>query len=516
MEDFGPARRSVEKIPVDQLGNHGAVFVTRLALLFTLALSTIGAAPREPLAHFLDRMRSASGSLWNAHLTSTSLLYIGGETTRVTSDTQGVRFATYECAKALCDGEYFDGERLFSIDINGTALPQSDLGDAFLRAERTIASRAFLAPEFADNGGRITDDGIANIEGKNYRELLVANGDSVPMQVYVDPQSTRVRYLRDVAGTSTLEYRDYRRVAGTYELPFLVMRNGSVLERYENRGVAVGSFSQPRGVPPSFDGPVSPIAIDPARSIPIFACTIGGIATHCLLDSGNSGLAVSDELQAKLQAPVVGDIRVSGLGNYAAAIVRTGPLLVGNATFPSANYVVLRDIHRFGYDAVLGSDVLAATTVQIEPADHRITFGATPPASAVTVPLHFLNFVPIVAVQLGNLGTQLAVDTGDESSINLSYDFYNEHRSLFAATEQRVVNGVGGSSVELIGRIPEVRIGAISLRNQRIGTTTTLQSTAYGHLGAGFLEQFTVLLDYARSRVQLTQTPRTRDGAPAI
>ncbi len=471
-----------------------------------LSVATMGAAPKESLPHLLDRMRSSGGPAWRAHLASTSLLRAGGETTRVTSDSQGVRFVTYECAASICDGEYFDGERLYSVDMNGTSLPQSDLGDMFLRAERTIASHTFLAPEFADNGGRISDDGITTIARKPYRTLLVADGASVPIEIFVDPTTALIRYMRDVTGETTLEYRDYRRIGDSLLLPFVVARNGSVLERYEERSIRAGAFSQPRGLVPSFAGPPKAIATDPSRSIPLFSCRIGGIATTCLLDTGNSGLAISDELRAQLHAPIVGAIQVRGIGEYAAEIVRAGPLDAGNATFPEANYVVLPDIHRFGYDAVLGADILASTPVRIDAWAHRITFGAGDTVAASSVPLHFLNFVPIVAVQLGNLGAQLALDTGDESSINLSYDFYNAHRNLFATTQQRIVNGVGGSSIELIGNIPEVRIGNISVHDQPIGTTTTLQSTAYGHLGAAFLGQFTILLDYAKSRVEFTKT----------
>ncbi|MEO9169705.1 MAG: aspartyl protease family protein [Candidatus Baltobacteraceae bacterium] len=482
------------------------MFATRLALLFTLLIATTGGAPRESLPHLLDRMRESGGPAWSAHLASTSLLTMDGASTRVTSDSQGVRFATYECAKSLCDGEYFDGERLYSININRTTLPQSDLGDAFLRAERTIASHAFLSPEFADDGGAIADDGFTTIEGTSYRTILVSNSGSVPMQVFIDPSTARIRYLRDITGESTIEYRDYRHVGSSLVLPFLVMRNGSVLERYEDRSVRPDPFTQPRGFAPAFAGPPTPVATDPNRTIPVFSCTIDGIATTCLLDTGNSGLAISEELVARLHPPVVGQIQISGLGKYVAQIVRTGPLSAGNATFPEANYVVLRDIHRFGYDVVLGADVLASTRIELDPSAHRIMFDVTAAPPGETVSLHFLNFVPIISVQLGSVGAQLALDTGDESNINLSYDFYNEHRDLFAATEQRIVSGVGGSSIEFIGNIPEVKIGSISVRDQRIGTTTTLRSTAYGHLGAGFLGQFTVLLDYARSRVEFIHT----------
>lgn len=426
------------------------------------------------------------------------------------SDAEGVRFATYQCAQTLCTGTYFDGDRVYSIDVNGTALPQSDLPDTFLRAERVVASHAFLDPVFEDNGGHIGDAGFTTIDGVRYRIILVSQPDTVGMQLYVEPATGLIRYLRDVNGDATLEYRDYRHIEGGLMLPFLVLRNGSVLERYEDRTEVSAPFHEPHGLTPVFNQKTPEIETDPNRAIPLFACAIGGIATTCLLDTGNSGMAISSEMVQQLQAPVVGQMQVAGLGRYATDVVRTGPLNVGNVTFPNANYVVLNDIHRFGYDVVLGADVLAATRVKIDPGKHRIVFDAPAAVNSVSIPVHFQDFVPIVAVQLGKLGAQLAVDTGDESSINLSYDFYAEHRDLFLATESQTVSGVGGSSVELIGHIPNVRIGDLVLRDQKIGTTTTLHSTAYGHLGAAFLQQFTVLIDYARGRVDFVSSPSPR------
>ena len=133
--------------------------------------------------------------------------------------------------------------------------------------------------------------------------------------------------------------------------------------------------------------------------------------------------------------------------------------------------------------------------------------GASAARSLITVPIAFENFVPVVNVGLGDLDTALAVDTGDESNINLAYDFYAKHPGLFSVTQRRSVSGIGGSSIEMIGEIPQVRIGDYRTGPQRIGTTQTLHGTAFGHLGAAFLQQFIVQLDYAAAQLRLT--PRT-------
>ncbi len=483
------------------------LFAARLALLFAVLSTTVAAARPDDLAPLLDRMRARSGPVWRTHLTSTSHITLQHETTAVRNESLGMRFATYECESNLCAGTYFDGEKIYSININGTRLPASDSNDPYLRGERTIASLDFLAPDFSDNGGYVRDAGSQTIDGSRYRLLVVSNGDATPMRVFVDAKTALVRYIQDVDGDATLEYRDYRAVDGGLLLPYLVLRNGDVLERYDSRGTTKDDFAAPHGPAVSFSGPPIPVQSDPDRAIPIFPCSLGGISTTCLLDSGNSGLSMSAELAQQLHAPTVGSFDVRGLGDYATQVVRATDLRVGNATYGPANYVVLRDIHHFGYDVVLGADILASTTIGLDPIHHTITFGAPIPSGGTSVSLIFQNFVPVLTVQLGNLGTQLALDTGDESNINLAYDYYQAHRQLFSVMDQRQVSGVGGSSIEVMGTIPEVRVGDLSMTKQRIGATQLLRGTAFGHLGAGFLEHFQVVIDYAAGQVHFVPTP---------
>ena len=475
----------------------------RCALLCALAMTTVGAA-RPDLGQVLARMRDASGPVWHAHLTSASRLVTDGEAAALVSDASGLRFTSRQCTGSLCAGTYFDGERLFSVDINNTALPRSRTSEPAMRAVRTIASLAFLDPAFVDNGGTLSALTDAKIGGKHYISFLVANGDATPMRVYVDPRTYHIAYARDVDGDVTLEYRDYRHVDAAYVLPFTVLQNGAVLETYSARHASNAPYIEPRGIVPTFDGAPVAIETDPDHPTPIFPCTLAGIATHCLLDTGNSSIAISSKLANQLKLRSIGQLQVRGLGKFATQVVRTGPLTFGNATFPAADYVELGDIDTFGYDVVLGADILAQGAVDIDPATHHITFHAgAPRSSTVTLPLAFQNFIPVVNVQLGTVDAQLAVDTGDDSNINLSYDFYRNHQDLFSATEQHTIKGVGGESVEVVGNIPEVKIGDLSVGEQRIGATQTLQGTAYGHLGAAFLAHFRVVLDYANGELHL-------------
>jgi len=481
-------------------------FAARTGLLCVLALATLGVNRDSDAVRLLEQMRAAAGPVWQTHFVSVSRLALGGAQNVVSSDSEGLRITVRHCIGEVCNGSYFDGLHLYSIDMNGTALAQSLEPEPFLRSLRLIASLAFLSPSFLQHGGRVGGAASATFEGKPYRTIVVGDVASVPLRIYVDPQSGLIRLAREIGGPETFEYRNYRRI-GAFMLPFEVLHDGQLFERYDDRAAVSSSFQPPRGLVPSLRGEPQPIPTDPRAVTPIVDCSVGGIAVRCLIDSGNSGISLSSELASRLAAPVVGSYQVRGLGGYTTQIVRAGPLRVGNATYPDAYYFVLSDLRRYGYDVVLGADILAATGVELDAGAHVVTLGGPALRSRIAVPVSFQDFVPVVNVGLGAVEAALAVDTGDESNINLTYEFYVRHPGLFNVTERRSVSGIGGSSVELIGEIPQVRIGGYQTGPQRIGTTQTLSGTDFGHLGAAFLQQFIVQLDYAAAQLRLI--PRT-------
>jgi len=478
-------------------------FAARTALLFALAFGTLGANRNDsPTSELLQRMSAAAGPIWRTRFISVSRLTLGHEQNLVSSDSEGLRINVRHCTGDLCTGSYFDGIHLYAVNMNGTALPEATGPEPFLRALRLVASLQFLSPSFSAQGGRIGGAGDASFGGRRYHTLVVGAVNSVPLRVYVDPQSALVRAAREIGGPETFEYRDYRRI-GRFNLPFVVLHDGQLFERYDNRAPVSSAFEPPRGLVPSVTAPQT-LPTDPNAITPIVDCSVGGIAVRCLVDTGNSGISMSSELASRLAAPVVGTYQIRGLGGYQAQVVRAGPLRLGSATYPEAYYAVLSDLRRYGYDVVLGADVLAGSNVQFDAAAHAIRFGVPIAKSRITVPLSFENFIPVIDVNLGTVQATLAVDTGDESNINLTYEFYAKHPGLFSVTQRRSVSGIGGSSVELIGEIPQVRIGDYRTGPQRIGTTQNLAATAFGHIGAAFLQQFVVQLDYAAAQLHLT------------
>lgn len=482
-------------------------FAARFLVLCAAACSLLAARPSpQGLGPLLDRMRAANGGLFNAHIVSTSRHLVDGAPTILTTRVQDYRYRQEECTGSVCLGTYFDGERLFSVNINDTALPRSQAPEARVRALRILAMLAFLQPHF---DGLIYDNGTTVFMGRRVRAIIVSDPVALPLRIFVDPQTGLVAGAQDLNRNETFVLRDYRRV-GAFVLPFQIVLNGQPLETYVTRQVVSTPLAAPQGLHSQTVAGANPaVSLDPDSVSPLATCTLGTIKVACLIDSGNSAMSMSIELAEQLSLQPVGMLRVSGLGNYATEVVRAGPLRLGNEQFDPADYFVLSDIHKYGYDLVVGADVLASVPVTIDYKKHELYLdGKTAIASGGTsVPLMFQNFVPVVAVRLGGEQSALAVDTGDQSNINLGYEYYEQHPDLFQATKTRNVSGIGGESVELIGEIGSVSIGSITAEHQQIGTTKTLHGTADGHLGAGFLSKYRVVLDYAHQLMRLLPLP---------
>jgi hypothetical protein len=484
-------------------------FAGRTLSLSVLAILLLGAAPaRTDLHRFIDAMRAVSGEPFRYHITSTSVSQVEGLNETARTDVLGLQYNSRVCQGELCTGNYFDGTLSYGVTINNTALASSATPAKFIRALRIVNSGYFLAPDFEPAMGKLTDLGTMPAAGKTYRAIGVNGKDATPLMVLVDPQTHLIAYVRDWKGGYDFHYSDYRKT-GSLMLPYAVDESGQNQQRYTSRAITQEPFLPPRGIAAESTGP-STLAM--SGTTPAIPCTFAGLRRRCLIDTGNSGVAISKELAETLGLTPIGEFEVHGLGRYATEVVRGGPLVIGSKTFAPANYVVLHDIHQNGYDLVLGADILTETVVAIDYAAKQITIDPVDLHSATEMQLGFINFVPVVPVLLGSTAALLAVDTGDESTINLSYNYYREHPDLFSATDARGVTGVGGTSEELLGQIDRVQLGEFRVESQTIGATKLLQATGEGHLGAGFLSHFRVVLDYPRGRLGLTP----RAGDPAV
>jgi len=488
-----------------------------IVCMLVLAPARADAPQGGPLEALLARVRIATGRPYAHHVVSTSTQTEDGRAYDVRSESDGYRFVVRRCRDVVCAGLYFDGERAYAVDANDTALPADLHEDRELRTLRAIATAAFASPDFRGDGGALTDLGTAERDGKALRRIAVAATGSPPLDVLIDTDRALAVAVADADGTVVDDYRDFRTVDGL-TLPFEIVHRGSQVERFAARGVSGEPLAVPAGIVPTFAG-AEQVAMhrpDPARNAsagqPVVPCTLGGVAVLCLIDTGNSGFGISLELSERLNLEPSGEYEVNGVGRYVTGLVTAGPLHVGSATYGLAKYVVLHDLHDYGYDVVLGADALAHAVVTLDYRRAIVRFAAgDAQPEGETIPLRFENLVPVVAAQLGAYDAALALDTGDVAAVNISQPYYASHPGLFAPQGSRQISGIGGSSSQIVGVIPSVRIATFEVLGQPIAATGTAAGTGDGHLGGAFLSHFTLVLDYARARAGLA--PNQGDAA---
>lgn len=511
--------RFAEKIAIDDFEAHRMRFAA-----VVLSISLVAAAPAPApvpkatktvasLDALLERSRIASGAPYRYHIVSHSHESRQGRTFEVTTETDGPKYRVRSCSKEICSGFYFDGERSFDTNLNDTALPLSSRVDAFGVTLRAIVSYAFAAPDFRANGGQIVEREPILREGRRYRRISIVPPRGTALDALVDPTSGLVDGVLSDERKYAFELEDQRRVDGKVTIPFAIALNGSEIERFESRAIASAPLEAPPGLLPTFSGDATPFPmakLERTSDQPIVPCIIGGQAVTCLLDTGNSGLSMSLELAETLKIePHGGAFDISGVGRYATGIVRAPALAVGQATYPAANYVVLHDLHQYGYDVVLGTDAFARTRITIDYGKRTVAF-ATESVGAPTggIAFGFENFIPILPVRIGDQTVMLALDTGDESTLNLAYDYYEAHPTLFKSNGSVGVRGIGGTSDEVVGELSDVRLGTFDILRPRIGATKRLPATARGHIGSGLLRHFEVTFDYGRGRLELKARAR--------
>jgi hypothetical protein len=499
--------------------------VRRFAAWFAL-VSFILAGSSEPLrakATSLDGLLAAinhaSGAPYRFHLRSSETASSSGRSLAVVINEQGPAYFRKRCDRELCAGLYFDGKRDYLVDANQTALPESG-NDGSRATLRAIESYAFTDPGFTTAGGRVSDRGrvlgsTRSVDDEGRRHLVVAAPLGVPMDVAIDADTSLIANATSLDGNTRFTFADERRVDDQVTLPFAIDLNQEPLDRFDRRSIVEQPFEPPAGLVPHFAASGAAVKLTGARAgdPPVTACTIGGVTAACLLDTGNSGMSMSLELAEQLNLePMSAPFEVTGIGSYATGLVRAPGIEIGAASYPPATYVILHDIHRYGYDLILGADFFAHTRVTLDYPHRALTLAPqTAAGDPASIPINFVNFIPVVAVQMGAADAHLALDTGDDSTINLAEQYYRAHPALFRPTGTSPVSGVGGKSQEILGQIAAISVGQFTIEHQRIGATEGLNPTGDGHLGCGFLEHFAVTFDYQHEHVSLT--PRPGDAA---
>jgi len=318
----------------------------------------------------------------------------------------------------------------------------------------------------------------------------------------IDPQTALLRAIADPGANPFVIFADQRGVGNTV-LPFEIDPVGAPVEKIDERSIEPEPLRAPQGPKTTFAS--KPVEVPLARDTlaPRFPCRVENVPATCLLDTGASGLAMSLDLADRLHKTPIGEIELEGLGVLGSGVVRASSLHLGGLDVGDALYAILPDAAPFKADVVLGADIIGRCVVRLDLRERTIAFEplGTEPRGTL-LPLRFNGYTPTVPISLGDLPAEMAIDTGNESSIDLPIALYRAHPKLFVSRGVRGVAGVGGRGTQTVGQIPRVGIGSFTLQNVEIGATDVGYPTV-PRLGAAFLSRFVVEFDYANARMGL-------------
>ena len=181
-------------------------------------------------------------------------------------------------------------------------------------------------------------------------------------------------------------------------------------------------------------------------------------------------------------------------------------------------------------DGILGADFIASRVMALDYAAaqlrlyDRARFRYT--GTGTSLPITFASGHPHVEAELRladgeTLRGRFVVDVGSSAALALTKPFVDDHglRTRVGQTLRRPGGvGVGGQTSALFGRVPELRLGSVSLENVVTGLhgdssgVFSERGSWVGNIGGDILKRFTVFFDYGAQRMILEPNAALRDA----
>lgn len=253
-----------------------------------------------------------------------------------------------------------------------------------------------------------------------------------------------------------------------------------------------------------------------------FSLEINGSPATAILDTGVSYSVLSRRFaeQAGLKVAPGGSATAIGgvvaIGWAATQQVRFGSVTRHGGGMTVAALPALATGSTEPVDLLVGRDLTERYALDIDFAARRFRLlpSGRLPFRGFTAPLTISRdrLVYVSEVTLGAAVLRpMIVDTGDGSSITVTAAGWNAAQVSGIRTTSSISFGLAGPVTSTIGIVPALRMGELVARHVEVrvepsgGFSETIQSA--GRIGAGFLQNYRVLLDPAARRMILAPSP---------
>ena len=356
------------------------------------------------------------------------------------------------------------------------------------------------------------------MDGKTYPIVRVIAGGSVPIDLFVDPQSGA--YVRAVidpgsSGETTLNILSYMTLAPGKRMI------GSF--RFDDER---GSYSYTKS---TIDGAISAADLHPPASSAMWTfandrpfkiqltpdriyvdATVNGVPGTFILDSGDDGITFTDQFADRAKVASMMDSKAYGIGGlFKTRTRRAQSIVIGGNTL--SNVIVTTYNNKYprkkdgvNPDGLMGFDLLAGALITLDTADQTMRIQNPATATAETAGglpavVDLSGGIPTLPVTLAKTVTiQASFDTGDPDLVLFSSALLDH--GLTILTHRAVVGGLGGAEFARCGEIPSIELGPIVYQDP-LACATADFSKHSGLIGLDFLRHFNFVFDYQHSRI---------------
>jgi len=250
-----------------------------------------------------------------------------------------------------------------------------------------------------------------------------------------------------------------------------------------------------------------------------------------IFDTGASFSAIDSPRAAQLGLKMQGQISANATGGQIEASTiehvelsaqgaKVSDLTIASMSFPKPP--------GFEFDGIVGCDFIKHFVIQIDYQKKVMELFDPRPYSyrgkGAVIPVIFEpGMTPLVRVRIllkrpSTIAANLEVDTGGDGTFIINSPFVAKHKLIdaVAKTNEATNRGAGGEQKVIFGRVREVHLGRIVLRDVPVGLSQDTEgagaSTANdGLIGGEVFRRFKVILDLSRKRMILEKNTSFND-----
>ncbi|MFN2449136.1 MAG: aspartyl protease family protein [Candidatus Baltobacteraceae bacterium] len=423
------------------------------------------------------------------------------------------------------------GGRLFAVDENanvremrGLMLQRQITGD-FIDQEGFAA-----APQFDTFNGP-----LKLADGRQAYAIEVQPKGGLPEEIDLDAKTWMIDRISydESDGISSADFYDYKTYQGALVALREIDSNGDRpfdLTRTAVRIVVDGS------IPPAvFDVPKNnEIVTDVPVTVPLAdhqghyytKVSIHGHPYTFLVDTGAQAIVLDTHVAKDLglvpegKLEVYGAQRIGGLG-----IAALDAMQIGSATLPlkSVSVLDLRNVtgNTFEADGVLGYPFFASAEVQVDAANHTMTFGrpGSLHAAGSTIPIDVDRELIEMQGRVNGVRGRFVLDTGNSGELLLFAPFMRAHPNLLPPQDHAFANsfGVGGAAQAMSAFVDELDMSDFRFFNRYSNLMLSSQGAFAdrfdaGNIGMGVLRNLVVTFDVANAHAYASQSNAFDDG----